>query len=282
MGFNPNDYEDVNTRLHRFYETHPKGRITSDLVHHNEDFSFVVFKAYCFREGDINPAGTGWAYEMAGTSNVNKTSHIENCETSAVGRALANAGFSPKGSRPTREEMGKAAAGMVAGEIPAQGPSPRETPATACPSCGGPIFDNTNDPNRGRRPLKKCKNTSGCGWVLWPPKSASEGGGSAQLNTESSPSTDQVVSMKGVEGEASNTELTQAPPDSPPPVEPQDVLALGSWDEVKKACRVVLLQLIASGQRKDDRIPARMDQLANLTPEELGLVAAHLKAKVSA
>lgn len=116
------------------------------------------------------------------------------------------------------------------------------------------------------------------------PKSASEGGESAQLNTESKPSTDQG-SMKGVEGEASYTALTHAPkaaPGSPPPVEPEELLALGSWDEVKKACRVVLLQLIASGQRKDDRIPARMDQLANLTPEELGLVAAHLKAKVSA
>jgi hypothetical protein len=52
---------------------------------------------------------TGYAEEVRGAGNVNRTSHVENCETSAVGRALANAGYagSDVNKRPSREEMGK-------------------------------------------------------------------------------------------------------------------------------------------------------------------------------
>jgi hypothetical protein len=52
---------------------------------------------------------TGYAEEVRGSGNVNRTSHVENCETSAVGRALANAGYagSDVNKRPSREEMSK-------------------------------------------------------------------------------------------------------------------------------------------------------------------------------
>jgi hypothetical protein len=52
---------------------------------------------------------TGYAEEVRGAGNVNRTSHVENCETSAVGRALANAGMagSDVSKRPSREEMAK-------------------------------------------------------------------------------------------------------------------------------------------------------------------------------
>jgi hypothetical protein len=53
---------------------------------------------------------TGWAEEIVGNSPVNKTSALENCETSAVGRALANFGFqgkNPSATRPSRNEMEK-------------------------------------------------------------------------------------------------------------------------------------------------------------------------------
>jgi hypothetical protein len=52
---------------------------------------------------------TGYAEEVRGAGNVNRTSHVENCETSAVGRALANAGYagSDVNKRPSREEMSK-------------------------------------------------------------------------------------------------------------------------------------------------------------------------------
>jgi hypothetical protein len=54
---------------------------------------------------------TGYAEEVRGAGNVNRTSHVENCETSAVGRALANAGMAGTdvNKRPSREEMSKAA-----------------------------------------------------------------------------------------------------------------------------------------------------------------------------
>lgn len=106
-GFNPNDYETVDDRLHKFWSEWPDGRIETELVSHTET-QFIV-KAHAYRlETDEFPAATGYAEERVGTSTVNKTSALENCETSAIGRALANLGLSPKGSRPSREEMGKA------------------------------------------------------------------------------------------------------------------------------------------------------------------------------
>jgi hypothetical protein len=52
---------------------------------------------------------TGYAEEVRGAGNVNRTSHVENCETSAIGRALANCGMagSDMSKRPSREEMTK-------------------------------------------------------------------------------------------------------------------------------------------------------------------------------
>lgn len=106
-GFNPNDYEDVDTRLHRFYERHPMGRIITTLEDATED-RFIVCAAVYRSDQDERPAATGYAQEVVGSSPVNRTSALENCETSAVGRALANLGLSPKGARPSREEMTKA------------------------------------------------------------------------------------------------------------------------------------------------------------------------------
>jgi hypothetical protein len=106
-GYNRNDYEDVDTRLHKFWEAYPNGRIHTELVYQDEK-RFIV-KAYAYRDyQDEAPSSTGYAEEWVGSSNVNKTSALENGETSAVGRALANFGLSPKGKRPSREEMDKA------------------------------------------------------------------------------------------------------------------------------------------------------------------------------
>ena len=65
----------------------------------------VVFRAELYLPGGDLPVATGYAHEVRGSSPVNRTSHVENCETSAVGRALANYGMSAKGTRPSREEM---------------------------------------------------------------------------------------------------------------------------------------------------------------------------------
>lgn len=105
MGFNLDDYEPVASRLNRFYEAHPDGRIITDLVHYLADTA--VFKAEVWI-GDLLVA-TGWEEEVRGSSPVNRTSHLANAETGAVGRALANynlAGSDPS-KRPSREEMAK-------------------------------------------------------------------------------------------------------------------------------------------------------------------------------
>jgi hypothetical protein len=105
VGFDLSDYEPVASRLDRFLKAHPDARVITDLVHYLSDVA--VFKCELWLEGEI--IATGWAEEVRGQGNVNKTSHLENCETGAVGRALANAGLSGSdfNKRPSREEMGK-------------------------------------------------------------------------------------------------------------------------------------------------------------------------------
>jgi hypothetical protein len=105
VGFNLDDYEPVAVRLDRWLKDHPDGRVITDLVHYLQDVA--VFKAELWLDGEI--IATGWAEEVRGQGNVNRTSHVENCETGAVGRALANAGYagSDVSKRPSREEMGK-------------------------------------------------------------------------------------------------------------------------------------------------------------------------------
>lgn len=106
MGFNLEDYEPVATRLARWLEqTEGQPRVITHLVHYQENR--CVFRAELW-VGDVL-ISTGWAEETRGDGNVNRTSHLENCESSAVGRALANAGLagSDPSKRPSREEMAK-------------------------------------------------------------------------------------------------------------------------------------------------------------------------------
>jgi hypothetical protein len=106
MAFDLSNYEPVELRISRFYGIHSNGRITTDLISFDEK-QFIV-KAFVFRDAaDTFPAATGYAEERIGSSPVNRTSALENCETSAIGRALANLNFAPKGARPSAEEMQK-------------------------------------------------------------------------------------------------------------------------------------------------------------------------------
>lgn len=107
MGFDLSKYETVEDRLARFWVDHPTGRIATSIYHYDD--TKVVFRAeaYFDSEKDMYPAGVGHAEEIRGASPVNKTSHVENGETSAIGRALANCNYAPKGARPSREEMTK-------------------------------------------------------------------------------------------------------------------------------------------------------------------------------
>lgn len=98
------DYVEVADRIRAFHEKYTRGSIQTEMVRLNGDM--VVFKATVFRDAlDPHPA-TGWAYERQGSSPVNETRFVENCETSAVGRALANLNFAGN-RRPSREEMAK-------------------------------------------------------------------------------------------------------------------------------------------------------------------------------
>jgi len=106
MAFDLSQYETVEDRLHRFWEDHKNGRILTEIYFYDE--TRVVFRAEIyFNDTDTRPTATGYAEEIRGASPVNKTSHLENGETSAIGRGLANCGYAPKGARPSREEMEK-------------------------------------------------------------------------------------------------------------------------------------------------------------------------------
>lgn len=104
--FNLQDYETVETRLAKFIEDFPDFRISTELESFQND-RFIV-KAYIYRTYlDAVAFSTGLAEEKITDRGVNSTSALENCETSAIGRALANAGYAAKGKRASREEMDK-------------------------------------------------------------------------------------------------------------------------------------------------------------------------------
>lgn len=104
--FNLEDYETVEERLVKYWKEHPDGRISTTLIEHSLQ-RFIVQAAIYRTEVDAHAWTTGYAEETVSTRGVNSTSALENCETSAIGRALANAGYATKGKRPSREEMSK-------------------------------------------------------------------------------------------------------------------------------------------------------------------------------
>jgi hypothetical protein len=110
--FNLADYEPVEVRLEKFIKDYPSFRISTELE--VVEASRYIVKAYLFKNAEDGVAwATGYAEETVTSRGVNQTSALENCETSAIGRALANAGYAPKGKRPSREEMSKVVATKV-------------------------------------------------------------------------------------------------------------------------------------------------------------------------
>lgn len=101
---NLENYIPVNERILKFYEEFPTGRISTELIQWLD--GIVIVKAYAYRDiNDTNPFCTGYAYEKIDSSFITKTSALEVCETSAVGRCLAIGGYEIQKSIASREEM---------------------------------------------------------------------------------------------------------------------------------------------------------------------------------
>jgi signal recognition particle subunit SEC65 len=107
--FNLAEYQTCAERLELFWKDHPDGRIDTKLI--EASTSRFIVQAFIYRtEVDQYPWASGLAEETISGRGVNATSALENCETSSLARALANAGYSPKGDpskRASREEMSK-------------------------------------------------------------------------------------------------------------------------------------------------------------------------------
>jgi len=106
--FNLNEYQTVQERVEIFRQLHPTGRIVNEIVLINE--KEVVMKSSVYLDvNDAHPVAVDFAQENVASKGVNSTSWVENCATSAAGRALAllGGGMSPKGKKPSREEMAK-------------------------------------------------------------------------------------------------------------------------------------------------------------------------------
>jgi hypothetical protein len=108
--FDLESYATVQERIAQFYQDFPDGSIRTFMV--VRDGPEVVFEARVFRNPEEAAMGiytSGFARELEGKSPVNKTSHLENSESSAIGRALANLGYATDARRPSRSEMIKVA-----------------------------------------------------------------------------------------------------------------------------------------------------------------------------
>lgn len=118
--FNLSDYVTVADRVAAFHERYgEEGRILTRLL--TDDGTRIQFVAEVYtRADDDRPRASGHAEEERGQGNVNRTSALENCETSAVGRALANLGMTLSKQRASREEMAK----VERAEIPAETTAP--------------------------------------------------------------------------------------------------------------------------------------------------------------
>lgn len=116
MSFDLSGYDDVASRIDKFFAEHPvpEGRILTRILSDLGALEECVIQAEVWIGETL--IATGHASEKRGQGTVNRTSHLENCETSAIGRALANMNYKtrPLAPRPSRQEMQKASAPLPA------------------------------------------------------------------------------------------------------------------------------------------------------------------------
>ena len=99
-------YVEVNERIRFFRENYKNASILSEML--SNDMGTCIFRAQIVIDGQI--VAVGHAYEKEGSTFINKTSYIENCETSAIGRALGIFGIGIDSSVASAEEVGNAVA----------------------------------------------------------------------------------------------------------------------------------------------------------------------------
>lgn len=109
--FNLQDYDTVASRINKFWNDYPTGRIHTEIVSISDTGGIFKASIYTDRE-DERPVTVDYAEEVKGSNPVNRTSWVENGLTSAIGRALADLNYATKNAagaiqRPSREEMEK-------------------------------------------------------------------------------------------------------------------------------------------------------------------------------
>jgi hypothetical protein len=150
MSFNPADYAEVAERLPAFWKDCARGRIITEII--VDDGTRIVIKAYLFADiADPVPTTTGFAEEIRGSSMVNKTSALENCETSAIGRALANYQYQGSKKRASLEEMVK---------VYRQGEQPQTT-TNAAPARTQSLGSSSEPPTAKQMAMLRAKDYQG-------------------------------------------------------------------------------------------------------------------------
>jgi hypothetical protein len=150
MSFNPADYAEVAERLPLFWKDCARGRIITEII--VDDGTRIVIKAYLFADiADLVPTTSGYAEEIRGSSMVNKTSALENCETSAIGRALANYQYQGSKKRASLEEMVK---------VYRQGQEPQTT-TNAAPARTQSLGSSSEPPTAKQMAMLRAKNYEG-------------------------------------------------------------------------------------------------------------------------
>ena len=150
MSFNPADYASVQERLPLFWKDCPRGRINTEIV--TDDGTRIIVRADLYADiTDAVPTTTGFAEEVRGSSMVNKTSAIENCETSAIGRALANYQYQGSTKRASLEEMVK---------VYRQGEQPQTT-TNAAPARTQSLGSSSEPPTPKQLGMLRAKNYEG-------------------------------------------------------------------------------------------------------------------------